>query len=74
MNGMLWYVDKSIPFTDSIKIAVAYYTTKYEKPELVLCSLADYQKVNLDELNIAVRSYQSVLPSHLWIGSQEILN
>ena len=71
--GMLWLCTKK-ELTDNVQAAADYYQKKYgHAPELCLVNpsmLAGKQPPDIE--GITVRSYQPVLPGHLWIGFEDM--
>lgn len=71
--GMLWFDNTpNAPLKIRIEKAVNYYRKKYhQEPNLCLIhpSMAGTEKTELDQMTI--RTYQPVLPGHLWIGIED---
>lgn len=71
--GMLWFDNTpNIPLQNRIEKAVDYYRKKYhQEPNLCLIhpSMAGSDKTEFERMTI--RTYQPVLPGHLWIGIED---
>ena len=71
--GMLWFDNApNVPLLTRIEKAVDYYRKKYHRePNLCLIhpGTADVEKTVFGQMTI--RTYQPVLPGHLWIGIED---
>ena len=71
--GMLWFDNTpGVPLKNRIEKAVDYYRKKYhQEPNLCLIhpGMAEDEKTEVGRMTI--RSYQPVLPGHLWIGIED---
>jgi hypothetical protein len=78
--GMMWFDDaKNKTLHAKIREAAQYFRRKFEKiPEVVLVNPKELESDKgfaLDVFNefvILVRPWKSVLPSHLWIGVEDL--
>jgi hypothetical protein len=79
--GMLWFDNTpNITLKSKIEKAADYYRQKYHlQPNLCLVhpSMVGKEQVGIEKLlpntlkGLTVRSYQPVLPGHLWIGIED---
>ena len=71
--GMLWFDNTpNAPLKIRIEKAVNYYRKKYhQEPNLCLIhpSMAGTESTELGQ--VTIRTYQPVLPGHLWIGIED---
>ena len=74
-TGMLWFDDDSRATLESKIIKAAqYYKNKYGRaPDLCLVhpTMLNGSKPVATHSNITVRSYNPVLPGHIWIGVED---
>ncbi len=79
--GMLWFDnDPNLALKNKIEKAVVYYRQKY-RHEPNLCLLhptmlengkSKTKTTELDSIEgLTIRSYQPILPGHLWIGIED---
>lgn len=69
--GMMWFDNSSLTLEEKIRKAVAYYQKKFLKaPTLCLCPPGT-QKFPEQVDGVTVRLFGSVLPHHLWIGTED---
>ena len=68
--GMLWFDnDKKTTLTAKVKEAADYYRKKYGRsPDLCMVNPSMIPEKKPESGKIAIRSYQPILPGHLWIG------
>lgn len=79
MVGMMWYsagVRQSL--SESISAAMAYHQNKYGKrAPICLVNFKDVEGKDLSaiskDLNVVVRAVRIVLPSHLWLGEEKVV-
>lgn len=72
-TGMLWF-DNTPNLTLKMKIekAADYYRQKYhQEPNLCLIHPGMADEEGLEIGTMTVRSYQPILPGHLWIGLED---
>ncbi len=68
--GMMWFDnDKNTTLAAKVKTAAAYYQKKYgRKPDLCMVNPKMLTEKESKTGKISIRSYQPILPGHLWIG------
>lgn len=68
--GMLWYDnDAKLDLPAKIERAMAYYREKYgDTPNLCFVHPSMLVEKTLNGVRIEVRTTQTVLPNHFWLG------
>lgn len=67
--GMLWFDNSKSTLAQKIKKATEYYRKKYGRtPDLCLARPSTLEGQAIEQDGIAIRPYRPILPSHIWIG------
>ena len=68
--GMMWFDnDKKTSLATKVKAAATYYHKKYGRnPDLCMVNPKMLSEKPPEMGKITIRSYQPILPGHLWLG------
>jgi hypothetical protein len=71
--GMLWFDnDPQVDLNKKIKKAADYYNKKYgRKPTLCFVNPRMADKAKFRQGRIEVRTNPSIMPNHLWMGTEK---
>jgi hypothetical protein len=73
-TGMMWFDNSKVSLAVKVERAARYYQKKFgEFPTLCFvrwdeCLPSDPKSLLLEKTTVQIRTFQSILPSHFWLG------